>query len=81
MMSLFPNGYPREILIEIFADFDHPLVLIEYHALRWMGAKPIFNKNELDLLIGPHQQSIIDDLCCSGLWYHVPLNRSPSAIW
>ena len=35
----------------------------------------MFKENELDLLIPPHQ-SIIDDLLRSGLWSHVPHDRS-----
>ena len=66
----------RDILISTFAQHDHPLILVEYHALRWMSARPMFKENELDLLIGPHQQSIIDDLLRSGLWSHVPHDRS-----
>ncbi|KAI9675102.1 MAG: hypothetical protein M1817_001510 [Caeruleum heppii] len=58
----------------IFAAHQHPIIMVEHIAMRWMGLKVPINKN-LDLLVRDSQlQPILADLMATGLYENVEQN-------
>ena len=57
-----------DVLISAFAVHQHPFVVVELHALRWMGANPLVD-DTLHLLTRPAvTKLIVADILSSDLW-------------
>ena len=57
-----------DFLISAFAAHQHPIVVVELHALRWMGANPVVD-DTLHLLTRPADTKfIVADILSSDLW-------------